>query len=331
MKSDAKTQFLALSLKLENLNINTMKKTNTFIVLLFLGTVALAQATSNLVVFSEDGNKFYLILNGIRQNEKAQTNVKIMDLNQPYYTTKIIFEDNTIPDLDKKILSVVDASTSSPQEVTYKIKKDKNGLNILRFFSMVPIAQAAPVPSNVEVIRYNTVPLSPITTSVTVNETTTTTSTGANVSVGSNIGGVGINVTINDPLLNGTVTHTSSTTTTTTSASRSGSTNYSDPVPTGCSGAYAMSSSNFSSAKSSISGQSFEDTKLSTARQIISSNCLTADQIKQVMLLFSFEDSKLTFAKEAHEKCVDKNNYFKVNDAFSFSSSVEDLNKSIAP
>jgi hypothetical protein len=39
----------------------------------------------------------------------------------------------------------------------------------------------------------------------------------------------------------------------------------------------------------------------------------------------------LTFAKEAHEKCVDKNNYFKVNDAFSFSSSVEDLNKSIAP
>ena len=211
-----------------------MKKTNTFIVLLFLGTVAFAQATSNLVVFSEDGNKFYLILNGIRQNEKAQTNVKIMDLNQPYYTTKIIFEDNTIPDLDKKILSVVDASTSSPQEVTYKIKKDKNGLNILRFFSMVPIAQAAPVPSNVEVIRYNTVPLSPITTSVTVNETTTTTSTGANVSVGSNIGGVGINVTINDPLLNGTVTHTSSTTTTTTSASRSGSTNYSDPAPTGC-------------------------------------------------------------------------------------------------
>jgi hypothetical protein len=313
-----------------------MKKLHSLIFTLFLASTIFAQSASNLVVFSEDGYKFYLILNGIRQNEKPQTNVKIMDLNQPFYAAKIIFEDKTLADIEKKNLPVVDPNTNAVQEVTYKIKKDKNGVNVLRYFSMVPVAQAPPVPTNVEVIHYNAVPMPPITTVVVTESSTTSTSgTGANISVGSNLGGVGISVSVNDPLYNGTVTHTSTTTTTTTSSSASSSSNsrssYSDPAPTvvGCAGAYAMTSSNFSSAKNSISNQSFEESKLSTARQIISSNCLTTDQIKQIMLLFSFEDSRLSFAKEAHEKCVDPNNYFKVNDAFSFSSSVEDLNKSI--
>ena len=308
-----------------------MKKLNTLLFTLFLASTIFAQSASNLVVFSEDGYKFYLILNGIRQNEKPQTNVKIMDLNQPYYSAKIIFEDKTLPDIEKKNLPVVDPNTNAVQEVTYKIKKDKNGVNVLRYFSMVPVAQAPPVPTNVEVIHYNTVPMPPITTVVVTESSTTSTGTGANISVGSNLGGVGVNVTVNDPLYNGTVTHTTTTTTTTSSSSSSSNSTYSDPAPTvvGCAGAYAMTSSNFSSAKNSISNQSFEESKLSTARQIISSNCLTTDQIKQIMLLFSFEDSRLSFAKEAHEKCVDPNNYFKVNDAFSFSSSVEDLNKSI--
>jgi hypothetical protein len=90
-----------------------------------------------------------------------------------------------------------------------------------------------------------------------------------------------------------------------------------------------MSSSNFSAAKSTISKQSFDETKLSTAKQIISSNCLTAAQIKEIMLLFSFEETRLTLAKEAHSRCVDKNNYFLLNDAFNFSSSVEELNNSL--
>ena len=46
--------------------------------------IVIAQSTSNLVIFSEDGYKFFIILNGIRQNEVAQTNVKVMGLNQPY-------------------------------------------------------------------------------------------------------------------------------------------------------------------------------------------------------------------------------------------------------
>ena len=90
-----------------------------------------------------------------------------------------------------------------------------------------------------------------------------------------------------------------------------------------------MSSSSFNSAKQTISKQSFDDTKLTTAKQILKTNCLSAAQIKEIMLLFSFEATRLELAKFANDRCVDKNNYFLLNDAFQFESSVEELNNSI--
>ena len=50
-----------------------------------------SQSGSNLTVFSEDGSKFYLILNGIRQNDVAQTNIKVSDLSLPSYQARILF------------------------------------------------------------------------------------------------------------------------------------------------------------------------------------------------------------------------------------------------
>jgi hypothetical protein len=54
---------------------------------------------------------------------------------------------------------------------------------------------------------------------------------------------------------------------------------------------------------------------------------MSTDQIIQVMGLFSFEESKMEFAKAAHEKCSDKQNYWKLNDAFTFESSIDELNE----
>ena len=45
--------------------------------------------------------------------------------------------------------------------------------------------------------------------------------------------------------------------------------------------------------------------------------------------MFSFEDSKLDFAKYAYERTYDIDNYYKVNDAFTFESSVDELNEYI--
>jgi hypothetical protein len=56
---------------------------------------------------------------------------------------------------------------------------------------------------------------------------------------------------------------------------------------------------------------------------------LSTDQIIEIVNLFSFEENKLDYAKFAYSKCVDKNNYFIVNDAFSFSSSTDELTEYI--
>jgi hypothetical protein len=311
-----------------------MKKLLSTLVLCLITIVVFAQSGSNLVVFSEDGYKFYLVLNGIRQNELAQTNVRVTGLNQPYYSAIIIFEDKTQPSIDKKNLYVVDVADNAKLEVTYKIKRNSKAQNVLRYFSGVPIAQAMPPNPQVVEYNYNTTPMPQIGTTVVTQQVTTTTTNGnnTNVSVGTNGMGVGINmnVNVNEPVYNetSTTTTTSYNSTTSTNAYNNTSTNNSNynnnqqQNNSNCNGNYAMSQSNFSAAKSTISKQSFDETKLSTAKQIISSNCLTAAQIKEIMLLFSFEETRLALAKEAHSRCVDKNNYFLLNDAFIFSSSV---------
>lgn len=324
-----------------------MKKIYILLATLVLSISAFAQNSGNLIVFSEDGLKFYLVLNGIRQNESPLTNVKVVGLNQPYYSAKIIFEDTKQPNIEKKYLAITDADKNF-QEVTYKIKRNNKLENVLRFFSQVAIEQAAPVNSNISVVNYNTEPLPEIGTNVNVGtqqittQTTTNSGTNGNVNIGINMPGINMNVNVNDPNMMQGSTTTTSYTTTTTSSSSANYDNYSKPKVVGkpnvtssttnqqgCGGSMAMSATSFNAAKQTINKQSFDDTKLTTAKQILKTNCLSAAQIKEMMLLFSFEANRLELAKLGYNRCVDVNNYFLLNDAFSFDSSVEELNNSI--
>lgn len=272
--------------------------------------------TGNLTIFSEDGDKFYLILNGEKQNTVAQTNLRIEDLQNPYYTAKVIFEDKTIADISKNNLAIADPTSGQPMDVTYKIKKDGSGKAKLRYFTAIPVVVGYVPPPNVTVMHYGA-PVGGVSQTTTTTSTTVGTSMNANM----NVGGVSMNVNVNDPVMNGTVTHT----TTTTSYSDGGYTN-SAPV----NDCYAMKGRDFQAAKQTIENESFDDSKVNTAKSIISSNCLTSDQVLELCQLFSFEQSKLDIAKSAYGKTVDQNNYFKVVNAFTFSSSKDELNKYIS-
>ena len=150
-------------------------------------------------------------------------------------------------------------------------------------------------------------------------------------------GGVNINMSGMD---GGTGTSSSTTTTTTHSSTTTSSTNISpEPAthvvyvegyngPIGC--AMPMRQNDFAAAKKSISSKSFEESKLTIAKQVFNNNCLTSAQVKEIMLLFSFEESRLDFAKYAYGYTYDPGNYFKVNDAFTFESSIDDLNTYIS-
>jgi len=294
---------------------------------LFMGFNLFSQ-NSNLTVFSENGNPFYVILNGIRQNENPETNVRVNDLMNEYYSLKLIFGDQNIPTIERKILMVVDADARKG-EMTYKIKRHKKGHLVLRYFSFTPAAQVLPPPATVAVVHYNTKPMPVISFGANVSTTTTTTSSSTttnsnpnNVNANINIAGINLDVNVNDNFDSQYATTTSVSTTTTTHSNVPNDVYVEEPC-------YPMSNASFQSALNSIESKSFSDTKMSQAKQVSISNCLTAKQIKSMCKLFSFEDDKLTFAKFAFNSCVDKNNYWEINDIFSFSSTTEELNEFI--
>jgi hypothetical protein len=91
----------------------------------------------------------------------------------------------------------------------------------------------------------------------------------------------------------------------------------------------AMDYSSFYGLKQSIDNVSFDSSKLKIAKQAIGMNNLSSQQVYELMQLFSFESSKLEIAKYAYNSVVDKQNFYIVNNAFSFSSSIDELNSYI--
>jgi hypothetical protein len=314
-----------------------MKKISLLVILLMHIGAVMAQNSSTLTVFAEEGTPFYLILNGIRQNDIPETNIRVEGLTEPHYAAKVVFENQQMGYLEKKYMQIKDVDGNNTL-VTYKIKRNNKGELKIRVFSMTPIAQAPATASNVTVIQYNSTPKPAVTTVSTTETYSTTTSTNGgnrsndNVNLNVNVDGInmGINVNVNDAGgMNTQQTHTS-TTTYTTQNTTAETTN---PMPgyngrVGCN-SFPMAHSDFSEAKRSVSNQTFKAEKLTVAKQIANSNCFTATQVKEILQQFTFEDNKLEFAKYAYAHTYDIGNYYKVNDVFDFSSSVDKLNKFI--
>ncbi|MBX7052882.1 MAG: DUF4476 domain-containing protein [Flavobacteriales bacterium] len=351
-----------------------MKKIYTAFVFVFLSVQVFSQ-TASAVVFSENGEKFTITLNGEKQNTVAQSNVKISNLTNDYYQARIDFEDATLADFSHGNFAVLKGA-----ETTYVIKKNKKGEYVLRWMSQTEpgTTAATPAPASTpssevkqiaavdddggdDVVIEHAVDVAPVDDEVetTVVKTTTTTSKpatttktagkGENVNMNVNIGGVnmGMNVSVQDDGMDmdteveeesaTTVTTTTTKTTTTAKPAVKPAPKPATPAPApkpevvvveskgGC--VSSMSGSSFNSAKSSIQSKSFEDSKMTVAKQVTKANCLTVDQIKEVMALFSFEESKLDYAKYAYDFCYNPGDYFLVNDAFTFESSIDELNQ----
>ena len=92
----------------------------------------------------------------------------------------------------------------------------------------------------------------------------------------------------------------------------------------------AMSNADFNNAMDAVSNSKFNSTKLSVARQIISTNPMDANQIAAMVKLIPFDSSRLELAKYAYAYCIDKQNYYRVANVMTFSSSKEELNQYIS-
>lgn len=90
-----------------------------------------------------------------------------------------------------------------------------------------------------------------------------------------------------------------------------------------------MHPQSFAMLKATIESKSFESSKLQIAKQALTGNTFSSAQVTELLMLFDFESTKLEFAKHAYHKVADKQNFYLVNNAFSFASSIDELNQYI--
>ncbi len=323
-----------------------MKKLIIFLLVLWSGQL---WAQSALTIFAEEGEKFTVFLNSVQQNKVPQANVKVEGIKDNVQKVRIVFEDKLIPVLSDNLYY------EPNQEYTCVIKKKNTTKNkvkridgknvavvyVLRLQDVKPLTNKGKEASKLEVLNNagngndgsaDDGSGEPNNTNVSTTTTITdvsTTNQGENVNINVGVNGVGINMNIND--LGAANTNTNTTTTTSSSSTKTKSrpeTNNNKGVAKPASRVCApMNVTTFGSVVEQIKKQSFEDNKLNVIKQALTANCVSAKQVKQLMGEFPFEENKLKVAKMCYDRTTDKNNYFTLNDSFSFSSSADELHQ----
>ncbi len=296
-----------------------MKTINYFVLFsVFMLNSAIGQNKYNLEFFTQETAPFTIFINGIQQHAAPAKNVRIEGFEQPVLKLQLTFEDNS--DAVTKTLYMPEESS----EIVYQIKNTNKGVKI-RFFSSVALQKDFPVTAHPDII------VVPYATMPVVGQTTTTTTTRGNntgMHMDVNGDGVGVNVSVNVGGNDGYYEQTTSTTTITNTTVTDAYVMDGYNGKIGC--PWPLTDADFQEAKKTIKDKAFDDTRLGLAKQIIQSNCMFADQVRDLVELMSFDDTQLELAKFAYPYTYDIGNYFKVSQAFDFESSVEELNEYIA-
>lgn len=343
-----------------------MKKVFVLFVLLFTMLSVFSQK-NDLVIFSENGEEFVLYVNSVKQNDKPAANVKAKDISGETIAIRIVFNNKSIPELSKTIWTestnveisamIVNKKgkyvlrsmgetpkTSSPQEIKdqnigYEDPGEPSNSNSESNVNVTTTTVTKEyVPSNQQIsintqVKESGVDVQSSQGSETIKMNVNINDDGMNVSESDEVGNIDISFSLGDPAIQ--TSTTSVTTTTITTTTTSNETIYSEPVDeefvpvsnvsSRCS--YPMSDVDFKDVVESISSKSFEDSKLTTAKQICKSSCMTAEQIRDVNKLFGFEETRLEFAKYAYDYVYDASKYYKVNDSFEFELTIDELNE----
>ncbi|MBI3221102.1 MAG: DUF4476 domain-containing protein [Bacteroidetes bacterium] len=302
--------------------------------LVILSFTVQAQKT-NLILFAEGGEKFTLHLNSVIQNRTPQSNVKVVGLQADAVQALVVFE-GSLPQLKQFVALQPD------EEMTFVIRKGNKGNYVLRLFSTVPVSQQ-PTPTE----TYTTTESTPVTpsqetTSVAIKTpqaaATTTVSDGNSTAVNISLNGgvstanASISIAVGEQSMQSTgtsatvsVANTQSVSTTSTTSEKRIEKESAPAVTSTCS--LPMGQGEFERAKESIDAKSFPEEKMTICKQLIKVNCFNVKQVIGIMELFTYEENKLAVAKMMYSKTVDKGNYYQINDALTYSASVDELNR----
>ncbi len=304
-----------------------MKKLFTLLIIALFAFTAFSQH-SIFTAFSDDGEKFSLYVDGEKINNKPQSRVANVKNENEMAVLKIEFLNVSIPAIKKNVM--LRGLEGEYQKMVFIIKQNKKGQYKLKVSNFEAYNSED---SNVEeysvseeVVTYedeSTVLTENVSTNINVS---TNASENASVSMNVDVSVSGETTTEESMNISMSVSGVSTTTTT----EYTGSSDYieEEPIKTGrC--AYATSGSEFAKIKANISSKDFEDTKLTTAKDIAKNKCLTSSQVHDVMKLLTYEEDRLQFAVFAYNYVYDKDNYYEVYDAFEYELSIDDLKEKL--
>lgn len=291
-----------------HLKLFSMKKNLLFsLAFISISFFTLAQK-SNMIFFTQNEEKFYLVINGVQQNTKPLSNVKVSGMAAPMqYKVRIKFaKDNTT--IDDKV-------TIEPNmERTWSIQP-KNNSYIIRFLGetdlLNDIAEKKEQPEQEEIIY---------------RPQTTTTANDEGFSVNMNTGEESANISMNAGGMNATIkTSGSNSNSSSTSSSNEGS--YQTRNSSGCRNTINML--DFRNELKRVSSQTAVAGKKIVAEKIAKAYCLSSIQVNNLCNALVMTSDKMDIAKYCYTHCSDPENYEEVYKCFPLSSSVRELDEYI--
>ncbi|MEO7522614.1 MAG: DUF4476 domain-containing protein [Ferruginibacter sp.] len=284
----------------------------------------------SLNIFSLNKDKFFLYLDGTRQNETAQSNVRIEGVPGLYYNVKIIFKEPGISPIIKNNLLISDADNKL-MDASYRIRRDKTGKPRLNFYSMTAVNAKFSAPAGMYVREFEKISKAMVAVSLTPAKISPVKGTISNVKVTippssreKSTARPAIKIDEISKQAPPSVVESNKTIITGKEAEIAKTA----PESNKCNG-WPMGKGDLVAAKKRIEDVTNEAEKLSTAKEIIATNCLLVNQVTEFCNLFKSEKSKLAFAKYAYKFTIDRKNYSEVNKALSLEISRKELNKFI--
>jgi Domain of unknown function (DUF4476) len=101
--------------------------------------------------------------------------------------------------------------------------------------------------------------------------------------------------------------------------------NYPNQYPNNGGYYQTINQNDFNNLKQFISKEAFDDRRLNVAKQAASNSSFSTQQVKELMNIFSFDESKLELAKYFYSRTIDRNNYYQLTDALAFGTNKDAL------
>ena len=269
-----------------------------------------------------------MVLNGIRQNSKPETNVQVAQIKNGSYAVKVIFADGKTPDIDKNFM--IDA----PYDITARIifKKGKGKLQLMGQEPTHGVLQEAVVYRPNDAAVYSD--MIPVQTTTTTTKTTTGTIPNENVNLNMNlsVGGVNVNLNANASATGlgtgATITETTtSSSTTTTQINNQANAQHQQVIaqvqqaPLSNRVNCTKTMNRLEAFKAELQDQSFEEDRLEALQLELKSTCLTTAQAEQLIDLFTFDENRLVVAKYLSDRLTDLDNAGALAKKLTFDSS----------